>query len=233
MGEDSLRTEAAFVIASATWPIDPSMLGPFLIAVALVELTPGPNMGWLAIISASQGRRAGLLAIAGITLGLATYMLAAAAGLAEVILLYPAVYQVLRWAGVAFLLWLAWEAWTGAEAAPGRPAPGLRDGGVFWRGLAANLLNPKVAVFYIALLPGFIDPKRAPPFVQATILGCAHLGVSILVHGSIVMFASGLSASTNCAGAARSPRLRRVFALLIAATALWLAWETRLRSGTI
>lgn len=214
---------------SSTWPIDPAMLGPFLFAVALVELTPGPNMGWLAVTSATRGRRAGLLAVGGITLGLTAYMLAAAAGLAEAILLYPALYQALRWAGVLFLLWLAWEAWAGADSAPDAAAAPGHDGGLFWRGLVANLLNPKAAVFYLTLLPGFIDPKRASPFVQAGILGGAHVVVSVLVHGSIVMFASSLGPLLQEAGARRRKGMSRILALLMVAIALWLAWETRFR----
>src|SRR5690606_24551245 len=79
--------------------------------VLLVELTPGPNMGSLAALSASQGRTAGFRAVAGVTLGLAFYMLLAVLGVAEILAAAPLVYGALRWAGVAYLLYLAWEAW--------------------------------------------------------------------------------------------------------------------------
>lgn len=143
-------------------PVDPTVVLPFLAAVALMELTPGPNMGWLAIVSLSQGRTAGLAAVAGITLGLTLWMVAAAFGLTEVVLVRPALYQAIRWAGVGFLLWLAWDAWRstgdGADAAPVE----TRRRALFRRGLIGNLLNPKAALLYVVLLPGFIRPAQGP-----------------------------------------------------------------------
>jgi threonine/homoserine/homoserine lactone efflux protein len=210
----------------ALWPVDPSVLLPFLVAVALIELTPGPNMGWLALVAMAQGRLAGLAAVAGVTLGLAVWMVAAAVGLTSVLLAFPAVYQAVRWAGVLFLLWLAWEAWAGAGKTAedvGRDPEKLR--GLFLRGLTGNLLNPKAAVFYVALLPTFIRPDHAAPIVQALTLGGLHLIVSVAIHGAIVLGAAA-------AGAVVMRRLRglwagRAMAAGIAAVAVWMAWATR------
>ncbi len=210
----------------ALWPIDPSVVLPFLVAVALIELTPGPNMGWLALVAMGQGRLAGLAAVAGVTLGLAVWMLLAAVGLTSVLVAFPALYQAVRWAGVLFLLWLAWEAWAGAGKAAedaGRDPEKLR--GLFLRGLTGNLLNPKAAVFYVALLPTFIRPDHAAPMVQALTLGSLHLVVSVVIHGAIVLGAAA-------AGAVVMRRLRglwagRAMAAGIAAVALWMAWATR------
>ena len=95
------------------------------------------------------------------TLGLAVYMLASIAGVAELIAAVPVVYGLLRWAGVGFLCYLAWEAWIGAgETSPRRTRIG--DHAPLFRGFVANLLNPKAAVFYVTLLPGFITSGRAP-----------------------------------------------------------------------
>jgi threonine/homoserine/homoserine lactone efflux protein len=107
------------VIPHSVWPVDPGVIIPFLVAVALIELTPGPNMGWLALVSLARGRLAGFAAVAGVTLGLAGWMLAAAFGLTQLLLIWPPLYQIIRWAGVVFLLWLAWEA-----GAATRPAAG-------------------------------------------------------------------------------------------------------------
>jgi threonine/homoserine/homoserine lactone efflux protein len=82
-------------------PIEPTALAPFLVAVFLIELTPGPNMGYLIALSGSQGREAGFKAVLGVTLGLAFYMLLAVFGVAELIAAAPLVYAALRWAGVA------------------------------------------------------------------------------------------------------------------------------------
>lgn len=200
------------------------MLLPFLLAVCLIELTPGPNMGYLAALSASEGRSAGLKAVLGITAGLAFYMFLAVFGVAEIIAAVPIVLGTLRWAGVLFLLYLAWEAWRGArETSPGHTRD--FDHAPFWRGFIANLLNPKALVFYVALLPGFIMSDHAPFWVQALILGSVHLVISVLVHGAIVVGAArvgGILAASSHALVAR-----RIMAVGIAVVAMWLVWETR------
>src|SRR5690606_6544171 len=148
-----------------------------------------PNMGYLAALSASQGRTAGFKAVAGVTLGLAVYMLLAVLGIAEILAAAPLVYGALRWAGVAYLLYLAWEAWRGAsETSPGHARD--VDHAPFWRGLIANVLNPKALVFYVTLLPGFIAADHAPLWVQALILGSLHLLVSLIIHDLIVLGAA-------------------------------------------
>ncbi len=206
-------------------PVDPTVILPFLAAVALMELTPGPNMGWLAIVSLSQGRTAGLAAVAGITLGLTLWMVAAAFGLTEVVLVWPALYQIIRWTGVGVLLWLAWDAWRstgdGASAAPVE----MRARALFRRGLIGNLLNPKAALLYVVLLPGFIRPAHGSTLTQALTLGSLHIVVSVIVHSIIVLTAAraGGALLTRAQGLA----MRALMALGLVAIAGWTAWETR------
>ncbi len=205
-------------------PVEPSVILPFLLAVSLIELTPGPNMGYLAALSASEGRIAGFKAVLGVTVGLAFYMLLAVFGIAELIAAAPIVYGALRWAGVLYLLYLAWEAWRGAsDASPAHTR--VVDHKPFWRGLIANVLNPKAAVFYVTLLPGFIADGRGAFWLQALILGLAHLLIAFLVHGLIVLGAA--RAGQLIAATSHAPALRRALALSIALIAVWLAWETR------
>jgi len=209
-----------------TLPVDPSVLLPFLAAVILMEITPGPNMGWLALVSLSQGRTAGLAAVAGITLGLSLWMVAAAFGLTEVVMRWPALYQAIRWAGVLFLLYLAWDAWRSTDAtARQTPEPALRRQ-LFRRGLIGNLLNPKAALLYVVLLPGFMRPGYGAPLVQALALGSLHIGVSIVVHSAIVLTAS--RAGGSLLTRQQSPVMRTLMALSLVAVAAWTAWETRL-----
>ncbi|KQW81921.1 LysE family translocator [Brevundimonas sp. Root1279] len=214
------------MVPNSVWPVDPGVLAPFLLAVALIELTPGPNMGWLALVSVGRGRAAGFAAVAGVTLGLAAWMVAAAVGLTKLVLEAPVVYQAIRWAGVLFLLWLAWEAWRQPGAAdPARPAEAGTLRGLFLRGMTGNLLNPKAAVFYVALLPTFMRPDHGSPLTQALVLGSLHLAVAVVVHSLIVLGAAGAGAVV--VGRAGGPVLRGAMALGIAAVALWMAWETR------
>jgi threonine/homoserine/homoserine lactone efflux protein len=207
-------------------PVDPGVILPFLAAVILIEFTPGPNMGWLALLSVSQGRTAGLSAVAGITLGLTVWMLAAAFGLTEFVLKWPTLYQAVRWAGVGFLLWLAWEAWRG-EGDPAKPTQETesRRRALFLRGLTANLLNPKAALFYIALLPGFIRPDHGSALPQALTLGGIHVAVSVAVHSLIVVTAAQAGRSVS---RYQGSKVRAAMAVGLVLIAAWTAWETRL-----
>ncbi len=214
------------MISHTAWPVDPGVLLPFLLAVLLIELTPGPNMGWLALVSLARGRPAGFAAVAGVTVGLAVWMLAAAFGLTQVLLIWPPLFQLIRWSGVIFLLWLAWEAWRGdgdPAAAEGDERQTLR--GLFLRGMTGNLLNPKAAVFYVALLPTFIRPDHGSVLKQALTFGGLHLAVAVAIHGLIVLGAAGASGAVLAR--VQGPVLRGLMAGGIAVVALWMAWETR------
>jgi len=207
----------------AWWPIDPADLAAFLIAALVMEITPGPNMTYLAVLSVRHGQIAGLRAVLGVTLGLSAYMPAAAFGLTEVLALSAPLYALLRWSGIVFLLWIAWDTLRGGDL---DFAPSALDR-PFWRGLIANLLNPKAALLYVTLLPNFIAPDHAPVWVQAIILGSCHIAISILVHGSIVISAGRLHVFVSRAFAAGGDGwIRRCSAAIIALTAVWLAWET-------
>ena len=202
-------------------PLDYSVLASFLITSFLIELTPGPNMTYLAVVSANDGRRAGFAAVLGVALGLAIIGLVATFGVAEAIQASPLLYQVLRWAGVLFLLYLAWEGWTaGADIAS---SAGQDAGRYFARGLITNLLNPKAAAFYIAVLPTFIDDAR-PALPQTVTLTIAYLAVATIVHGGIVALAGTLEPVLNDAG--RERLARRILSALLAAVAIWFAWST-------
>ncbi len=206
---------------------DPERLIPFILAVLLIELTPGPNMGYLAIVAGRSGRLAGMATVAGVTLGLAFYMLLSVFGVAEAILQVPWLYDLLRWAGVAYLLWLAWDTWRDeTPTAPGEDidAPGLLR--LAGRGMMANILNPKALVFYVALLPGFSDPARPLP-PQALGLGLIHLVIALVIHTAIVVLAARAIPLLAADHPERRHRLRAAFALALAAIALWLAWQTR------
>ncbi|MDR7035108.1 MULTISPECIES: LysE family translocator [unclassified Mesorhizobium] len=192
-----------------------------MITALLVELTPGPNMTYLALVSASNGRRAGLATVAGIAIGLATIGLIAALGVAEIIQASAIVYEMLRWSGVIFLLYLAWEGWiSGTDVVASAPT---EHGRYFTRGLITNLLNPKAGVFYISVLPTFIDPTVSATR-QAMILTAVYVTVATLIHLVIVLLAGSLEPVLNDPG--RERLARRFFSLLLAAVALWFAWTT-------
>jgi threonine/homoserine/homoserine lactone efflux protein len=195
---------------------------PFALASLLIELTPGPNMTYLALVSVTVGRRAGYAATAGVALGLALLGLAAALGLAVVITESPPIYATLRWLGVAYFIYLAWDAWH--DSAPSITVRVENDTGFFLRGLISNLLNPKAAIFYVAVLPTFIDPAR-PPEWQALTLTAIYVVVATIVHAGIVTLAGFLR--PMLANDRLVSLTSRIFAVALLCIAAWLAWSTR------
>ncbi|XRQ14989.1 LysE family translocator [Actinomadura welshii] len=176
-----------------------------LVALGLV-LTPGPNMVYLVSRSVTQGRRAGLVSLAGIAAGFGVYIVAAAAGITAVFTLVPPLYTVLKAAGACYLLWLAWQAVRPGGAAALTPAdlPADPPRRLFAMGLVTNLLNPKIAVLYVSLLPQFTDPDRGHVAVQSVLLGLTQLTVAVAVNALIVLGAGGVAAFL-----ARRPGWRR------------------------
>ncbi len=198
---------------------------PFLMAAVLIELTPGPNMGYLALVSARRGWGAGLLTVAGVTLGLGAHMLAAAFGLSQLAVAQPVLYQGLRWAGVFYLLWLAWDGWRRQDGPAELDDRGPGDWRDVRRGVITNLLNPKALIFYVAVLPSFAPVDTEMPLRTFLTLGITHLGVSVVIHLAIV--ALGARAYRWGARADQSPPVRAAFALGLVAVAAWVAWSTR------
>ncbi|MDD8024721.1 MAG: LysE family translocator [Paracoccaceae bacterium] len=173
------------------------MLLETLLAFALtsfvIELTPGPNMAYLAVVAATEGRRPALSAVGGVALGLGLVGLAAAFGLAAVISASDLLYQGLRWGGVVYLLWLAWDGWRDADETVAHAPPGSSNWRYFLRGLVTNLLNPKAAVFYVAVLPGFlITPEDV--LRETLMLTAVYLAVATGVHASIAILAGAAQA---------------------------------------
>lgn len=199
-----------------------SLLATYALTVLVLELTPGPNMAWLAVLSAGEGRRAGLSATAGVALGLLLIGVAAALGLAAVIARSDLAFETLRWAGTLFLLWLAWQGWqAGGETSPAR----LEKGGMrhFWHGFALNALNPKAGVFYIAVLPEFLTGSW-PLAVQAVGLTLISVAVATLIHLTIVAMAG--TARRWIEDPVVNRRVRRGLSLLLVAIAAWLFFTT-------
>ncbi|WP_245566767.1 LysE family translocator [Jonesia quinghaiensis] len=191
-----------------------AVLGMALAALTMV-LTPGPNMMYLVSRSISQGRAAGLVSLAGTGIGFLVYMTMANLGLAVVFVAVPALFVGVKVCGVLYLGYLAWQALrpqgrgvfeTGAT---GVDSPAK----LFGMGLATNLLNPKTAVMYLALIPQFIDPHTGNTVVQGFVLGGVQVTVSLLVNAAIVM----------CAGS---------IAGFLVARPLWVVWQRR-ATGTL
>jgi threonine/homoserine/homoserine lactone efflux protein len=171
-----------------------TLLGFGLVALGMV-LTPGPNMIYLISRSISQGLGAGLISLAGVASGFLFYMLCAALGITALLLAVPFAYDVLRFAGAAYLLYLAWQAVKPRARSPFevRSLPADSPRKLFAMGLITNLLNPKIAILYLALLPQFVDPKQGSVFQQSIVLGCEQIAISLTVNALIASTAGGIA----------------------------------------
>jgi threonine/homoserine/homoserine lactone efflux protein len=188
----------------------------------LIELTPGPNMTWLALLSARRGATAALAAVAGVTTGLAVVGFAATLGLGPILAATPWLYELLRWSGVAYLLWLAWEGWVGdeGEVATSDDETAAR---LYRDGLITNLLNPKAVLFYVTVLPAFIVAERAPGPQRLTLI-LTYLAVATCIHLAIVFAAE--RAARLLGDTARRRLIGRWLSLSLVLVAGWLAITT-------
>ena len=202
-------------------------IGPllaFVVTALVIEITPGPNMTYLAALSLSSGARTGFAAVAGIALGLMTYGLIATFGLTTIIDKSPVLYGLLRWGGVLYLLWLAWDTWSIGRNAASSDEVNERPWPAFRRGLITNLLNPKAAVFYIAVLPEFIRSDNGSVMRQTLLLSIIYVAIATLIHATIVALAGSLQSVLVTANNRRI--VRRSFALMLVGIAFWFALST-------
>ncbi len=202
---------------------DYATLAAFALTSLLIEITPGPNMAYLALIAATEGRKSGFAAVAGVALGLSLAGLAAAMGLAALIGASAIAYQSLRWAGVAYLLWLAWDGWRGGDDASEHAKSGSTMLQFFQRGLITNLLNPKAAVFFVAVLPGFLTP--AAGLREVLTLTAIYVVVATGVHAALVT-AAGAARHWLYAAKGREVVVRRLLSVALVAVAGWVIWKT-------
>lgn len=206
-----------FVVSG--WTPFNSPLIAFILTSFIIEMTPGPNMAYLAVLGVSRGRLAGFSAVLGVAFGLALLGIAVGLGGGSLVLNNRVVYESLRWAGALYLCWLAFDSWREArkpiEAVPVSPSHFIH----FRRGFVTNLLNPKAAVFFIAVLPEFTQGP-APSARELALLVSVYVGIATLVHGLIVVLAGGLQ--MFFAAPQRRKMAGNIFAVLLLAIAVWL-----------
>jgi threonine/homoserine/homoserine lactone efflux protein len=171
-----------------------TLLGFALVSLGIV-LTPGPNMIYLVSRSITQGPAAGIVSLGGVALGFVFYMLCAAFGITALLFAVPYAYDALRFAGAAHLLWLAWQALKPGGRSPFQVKKLAADSPrkLFAMGFVTNLLNPKIAMLYLALLPQFIDPNVGSVLTQSLALGAIQTVISVGVNAMIALAASSIS----------------------------------------
>lgn len=167
--------------------------------IALVELgmavTPGPNMLYLVSRSIGQGWRAGMTSLAGTAVGFVAYMTMANVGLAAVFLVVPSLFIALKVVGAVYLLRLAYKTLMPGGRAMFETSELPRDtfAKLFRMGLVTNLLNPKVAILYLAIIPQFIDPAAGSVVAQGFQLGAIQIAIGVAVNGAVILAAGSIA----------------------------------------
>ena len=188
-------------------PAWPAFLG-FVVAGLALNIVPGADMTFVIASAARGGRRDGIIASLGVGAGALAHILAAVLGLSAILASSQAAFDLIKWAGAAYLLWIAFSLVRAKDAPAG--APPRAAASLFRAAMAVNILNPKVALFFLAFLPQFVDPAAAMPAVQILCLGLWFDLVGTLVNIAVAIAAAGAAG-----------RLRHVFWLRRAAR--WLA----------
>jgi threonine/homoserine/homoserine lactone efflux protein len=183
--------EIAGIALLPDWPV---FLG-FVAAGLALNIVPGADMTFIIASAARGGRRGGMIAALGVGAGALVHILAAVLGLSAILASSQAAYDAIKWAGAAYLLWLALSLLR-AGAAPAREGvqpqpPGWR---LFRAAMLVNVLNPKVALFFLAFLPQFVDPEAALPAVQILCLGLWFDFAGTLVNIAVALAAAGAAA---------------------------------------
>ena len=199
----------------------------FFLASVLLALTPGPDNLFVLIHSAQHGARSGLLVVLGLCTGLLFHTAGVALGLAALLAAYSWALQLLKAAGCAYLLRLAWLSWRAtAVQSQQEHTPALSARTSYWRGVWVNLSNPKVAIFFLAFLPQFVRPEAGSVALQVACLGGLFMLAALLVFGGLACFASWVGAWFQ-----RSTRAQRALnwsaGTIFVGLAARLAWSER------
>lgn len=169
-------------------PINELML--FALAAFLLVISPGPNMIYLISRSITQGRRAGLISLAGVITGFLFHIIMVSFGLTAILLTVPFVYTVLKTLGICYLLYLAWQAIKPGSKGVFETRKDLQEDNnakLFRMGFLTNVLNPKIAVFYLSFFPQFIHPEQGNVLAQSFVLGLTQMTISFTINFLIVM----------------------------------------------
>lgn len=204
-------------------------LGMFTIASLVLAATPGPDMMLFVSRSLAQGRKAGFAAMGGALIGCGCHALLAGLGLSKLFLAVPVAFDVVRLAGAAYLFWLAWSTMRAAPPAAGETPPPQPILSIVRQGMLTDLLNPKVALFMLALLPQFMHPEQGGLMGQVLLLSAIQLATGLLVNVAVILasagFAGWISGRLRASKAAWRARLPNVLlGGVFAGLAVRLAW---------
>lgn len=200
----------------------PDDYAAFLGLALVLALTPGPDILYVLSRSLAQGTRAGLVAAAGFALGNVVHTLAVASGVGALLAARPDLLATVRYVGALYLIYLGVVMIKRAGPIASGGAGGASDARVFGQSVLANLLNPKVVLFFLSLFPQFVDdPDRA--FAQTCVLGAGFIAVTMVAFGGVAVLAGRFNALL-AGEEGRQVRLQQVGGGALLLVAVWLAW---------
>jgi threonine/homoserine/homoserine lactone efflux protein len=211
--------EVAGIELLPAWPV---FIG-FVVAGLALNIVPGADMTFVIASAARGGRRDGILAALGIGAGTLVHILAATLGLSAILASSQAAFNLIKWAGAAYLLWIAVSLVRAQGAAARAAQPGRHR---FRTAMLVNILNPKVALFFLAFLPQFVDPAARVPALQILCLGLWFDFAGTLVNIAVALAAAGTAARLGSV-AWLGKAARWLAATLIGALAVQLALAAR------
>jgi threonine/homoserine/homoserine lactone efflux protein len=175
--------------------LDTTNLALFVTAAWALILLPGPDMLYVLTRGIAQGRRAGLLSAVGVTLGILVHTLAAALGLAVILQTSALAFLLVKYLGAAYLIYLGVQTFRAPGAMTLNPAPKpAAASAIFWQGVLSNVLNPKIALFFLAFLPQFINAEYGDPRRQMMVLGLIFATFGLLFLGALGLFSGEVGA---------------------------------------
>lgn len=211
------------------------LVGFFALSLAL-GIAPGPDILFVLTQALSQGPAAGFFVTLGLATGLCVHISLAAFGIGGVIKRFPKSLPLITWCGAVYLLYLAWRTWCNASPSfsfeNGADVTSLPSHALYLRGVIMNLCNPKVILFFLALMPRFIVEGRLSPAIQFLILGLIFIIATLLVFNCVAL-AGGFVADFLTQNDASSILLQRVSAVIMVVIALWISFENIRRGKTV
>ena len=208
-------------------PIDTSLLPVFLAAVLLLMITPGPDMVFVTANALGGGRKAGLASLMGVATGAYIHIMAAALGLSTILMASDFIFNVVRFAGAAYIAWVGFcflrskSSFQKIDTAKRKPLISI-----YRQGVLTNLLNPKAALFTVSFVPQFVSADIGPIWQQTMILGLLIVAVMILVELPIVL-ASGKFAELIVTNATAADRLGKLIGFVLLALAAYVAFARK------
>ena len=201
---------------------EPAQLALFCAAVFVLALTPGPDIIYVLTRGLSQGRKAAVFAAIGFNLGIIVHTLAAALGISALLRASALAFGLVKWAGAAYLIYIGIKTLRDRSGfAAGRSAP-ISSGRILRETIVANVLNPKVALFFLAFLPQFGNADHGSPALQMVLLGLLFMGVSFPVFCLVALF-SGVIGDRLRSNPRYSDWLRRAAGTVLVGLGLRLA----------